>query len=304
MPPPLNVVLLALTGFGNPVLEALLGDRRVRLSAVFTHRYDGPFPYYTELPLPDLCVARGVPCHHDIRVGSEAGLAVLRALAPDVIVVSTFKDILRAPVLAIPALGAVNLHPSLLPRHRGPCPTQAALLADDRISGVSAHVVTPGLDEGDILLQRAVSIEDVPDDGALRQRLASLAGTMVPELIGLWEGGARLSGRPQDPRLATAAPRPAAEDGFLERLPTADAVRRAVRALNPVPGTSIAVDGQRVAVDRCVLIGRPGPARPRVTEGLVEVGIGSVTVRLLRTARTSPGPGLQAAGSLTPARVP
>jgi methionyl-tRNA formyltransferase len=129
-----------------------------------------------------------------------------------------------------------------------------------------------------------VPIADLPNDGALRKRLAQLAGDMVPELVGLWDKGVRPTGRPQDPGLVTHAPRPTAEDGFLERLPTADAIRRAVRALNPFPGTSIAVDGRRVSVDRCSLIERWGPAQPRLHQDVVEVGIDSMTLRLFRTS--------------------
>ena len=78
--------------------------------------------------------------------------------------------------------------------------------------------------------------------------------------------------------------RPAAEDGYLERLPTAEAVRRAVRALNPFPGSSIAVDGRRVVVDRCLLLERRGPTLPRLCQDVIEVGMDDVTVRLFRPA--------------------
>jgi methionyl-tRNA formyltransferase len=276
---PLRVVLLGLTGFGNTVLEALLADARVRVVAVFTHRYDGPFPYYDEQSLIDCCARHGVTCHHDVTVGSEAGLQRMRSASPDVVLVATFKDILREAVLSVPRLGVVNLHPSLLPRHRGPCPTQAALLAGDAWSGVTAHYAGSGVDDGDIILQRRVAIADVPTDGELRRRLAAVAAAMVPDLISLWQNGARPAGAPQDPSHATHAPRPRPEDGFLELVPSADDLCRRVRALTPLPGTSIATGSGRVPVLSCRRL--PGSAAPVSRDsGAIDVQLGSEAVRL------------------------
>ncbi len=179
----LNVVLFALTGFGNSVLNALLDDDRCRVSAVFTVKYKDPFPFYPEQQLGDLCAARDVSCHFNVKVGSPEGLALLRAYAPDLIVVATFKQILSGEVLSIPRLAAVHFHPSLLPRYRGPCPTNAALLHGDSATGVTAHYVTEGLDEGNSLFQRSTVIDETDNDGRLRKKLTLLAAKMVPELI-------------------------------------------------------------------------------------------------------------------------
>lgn len=281
---PLTVVLFGLTGFGNTVLEALLAEDRVRVAAVFTHRYDGPFPYYDERSLIELCLERGVVCHHDVKVRSAEGLRRLREARPDLVLVATFREILDAGVLAVPPLGVVNLHPSLLPRHRGPCPTNAALLSGDDVSGVTAHYVTEALDEGDVLLQKRISIADVADDGELRQRLAGLAGDMVPELLARWRSGERPVGTPQDPRFATYAARPLPEDGFLERAVSAEAICRRVRGLNPLPGTSLDRSGTRVFVDRCVRLAG-SCVDPAKQDEAIDVVIGSEAVRLF-PART------------------
>ena len=246
----LNVVLFALTGFGNSVLEALLEVSQVSVSAVFTVRYTNPFPHYEEQPLHALCAERGVACFTDMRVSSDAGIALLRQHSPDLIIVATFKQILAQNVLCLPRLGVVNLHPSLLPRYRGPCPTNAALLNDDEYTGVTAHYVTEKLDEGDILLQRSISIRDVVDDGQLRQVLAKLAGQMVPDLIGMFDGFVKPVGVPQDHRLASHAPRPTVEDGHLELATDIQTICNKVRAFNPLPGTSLLVANARIAVDR------------------------------------------------------
>jgi methionyl-tRNA formyltransferase len=276
----LNVALLALTGFGNTVLAALLADSRVRVGGVFTVTYPGPFPYYPERQLVDLCASRGVTCYHDLAVSQGDGLAALERLAPDLIVVATFKQMLRTPLLALPRLGVVNLHPSLLPRHRGPCPTQAALLAGDRTTGVTAHYVDERLDEGDILLQRTLEIDDHDDDGRLRQRLASLAASMVPDLVGLFAGGTRPSGRAQDHAQATLAPRPDPEQGHLERAPDAEAARRAVRALTPYPGASVLVGAERIAVDSAQVLADTRPPGIYPQDDTVDLVFETGAVRL------------------------
>ena len=247
----LRVVLLALTGFGNPVLKALLNDARVHVKAVFTVKYENPFPYYQEQQLCELCEKRRVICYHGVQVSGNEGIQLLREHAPDLIIVSTFKQILKENVLQLPALGVVNLHPSLLPRYRGPCPTQAVLLDDEMKTGVTGHYITEKLDEGDVLLQRSMVISEVENDGQLRRKLANLAGEMVPELVGMFAGFTNPAGTPQDHSLATYAPRPTIEDGYLNpAIDDINTIRRKLRAFNPLPGTSIRIGDQRVAVNR------------------------------------------------------
>ena len=270
----LDIVLFALTGFGNPVLEALLKDARVNVAAVFTVKYDNPFPYYEEQQLYALCEERRVTCYSGVKLSSDKGTALLQKHSPDLIIVATFKQILAQNVLSLPQLGVVNLHPSLLPRYRGPCPTNAALFNDEAVTGVTAHYVIEKVDEGNILFQRSIAIGEVDNDGQLRQKLANLAGEMIPELIGMFAGFTKPASAPQDHSLATLAPKPTVEDGYLELatdpLPPSpfplrgrsriDLIRRKMRAFNPLPGTSILVKdwnvpegGRRVAVDRFAL---------------------------------------------------
>lgn len=281
----LNVVLLALTGFGNPVLKALLGDARVRLQAVFTVKYPNPFPYYAEDHLVDLCAARRVTCYYGVKVSSPEGLAQMRRHAPDLILVATFKQILTSAVLALPRLGAVNLHPSLLPRFRGPCPTNAALLSGVSVTGVTAHYVTDELDAGNILLQRTHLIAPDEDDGQLRRRLAQLAGAMTPCVIDLFAGARAPAGFPQPHCLATPAPRPAVEDGYLETAPDAVAVCRRVRGLTPLPGASILVQGERVPVTGCTATDDARDPGVYPSDGFVDFVTGHGAVRLATRRR-------------------
>ena len=250
----LNVILFALTGFGNTVLEALLEESRINIEAVFTIQYDRPFPYYKERQLIDLCVERGISCYYRMSVCSDEGIELLLKHQPDLIIVATFKQLLKENVLCLPALGVVNFHPSLLPRYRGPCPTNAALLNDEKSTGVTIHYVTKKLDDGDILLQKSSDISETDNDGRLRHKLAQLAAEMVPELVELFSGFNKPAGTPQDHSLACYAPKPIIEDGYLELAPDIETIRRKMRAFNPLPGTSILLGNRRTLVDRCELI--------------------------------------------------
>jgi len=244
----MKVLLCALPGFGNTVLEALLADSRVSVQGVFTRKYRDPFPYYTETQLAEVCELRSIPWRDSTTLNSEHGLGLLRKASPDLILVATFNEILRPPVLGRPRLGVVNLHPSLLPKYRGPCPTHAALLNGDDVTGVTVHYITDRLDAGNVLLQRSLPIDEADNDGRLRQRLARLAGSLVPEIISMFEGGRKPAGYPQNDGLATRAPRPAREDGRLTPDDDIELIRRRIRAFNPLPGTSISVGDRRVSV--------------------------------------------------------
>ena len=283
----LKVVLFALTGFGNTVLASLLEDDRVDMGAVFTVKYDHPFPYYQEQQLIEFCFQRQVSCYHGVNVNSSEGLGLLMKHAPDLIIVATFKQILKQSVLSLPKLGVVNAHPSLLPRFRGPCPTNAALLNGEQVTGVTFHYVNAGLDDGDILLQRSQIIDEEDFDGLLRQKLARLAGDMIPELIGMFAGFTRPAGMPQNHALASFAPKPTAEDGYLEQAADVQAIRRKMRAFNPIPGTSILIGDQRVSVDRFELVHDPRPDGLHEHNGSIEVIRGSLGIRLFKHFKTT-----------------
>ncbi len=246
----LRIILFALPGFGNPVLASLMKDDRVDVVAVFTVKYKTPFPYYKEKQLNVVCEDYGIPCYYGIKVTSVEGLNLIHSLSPDLILVATFKQILKQNVLDIPQLGVVNFHPSLLPKYRGPCPTNAALFHGEKYTGVTAHFVTSGIDDGDILLQKIVTIEETWVDSELRHKLADLSGDMVPDLIDLFINFERPSGKPQDHEKASSAPKPIVEAGYLESAPDIEMIQRQIRAFNPIPGTSVLVGERRIFVDR------------------------------------------------------
>lgn len=230
----IRVVLLALTGFGNDMLAALLARDDFEVGLVLTQREPGPFPYY-ELPqLTEECEKAGVAFSTD-SVKSPSTIAAIRDLTPDLLLVASFREMIPEALFLVPRLGAVNVHPSLLPRHRGPCPFSAAILSGDADTGVSYHLLSKEADAGDVVLRRGHDLDERITCGGLRRSLSKLAAEMLPDLAELCRQGTALTGSPQDHSLATFAPRPALEELQVENCRDVEAAKRLIRAFSPYP---------------------------------------------------------------------
>jgi methionyl-tRNA formyltransferase len=169
------------------------------------------------------------------RIKDRESIEEIRALTPDVIVVMAYGQILPRNVLEIPPTACLNLHASLLPRHRGAAPIQAAIAAGDRETGITVMYMSEGLDTGDILLQRKIDI--VPNDtgGSLHDRLAQIAPEALLESLRMLASGSapRI---PQENALATYAPKLNREAGRIDWSEPAETIERKIRAFNPWPG--------------------------------------------------------------------
>ena len=274
----MRVVLCALTGFGNEILPALLADPRVELAAVFTRRFPTPFPFYEIPQLHELCLEKGVACHDDLIVSEGAGFEALRAYRPDLILVSAFHQILRENVLALPPLGTVNLHPSLLPLYRGADPIQAAILDGAERTGITYLSMTREIDAGDVFLQASCPIGPRDTIGSLRLGLARLGARELPRLLDLFDGGKTPKGVPQSGP-ATDGRKRYREVVRLDTSRPLYELDRLVRAVVPSPGAVVEVDGAPRAVRGCEFVeaaAAPGP-------GALDLVRNGVTLRLFFT---------------------
>lgn len=200
-------------------------------------------------PVVSLAEAAGVPLLHPPKEGgakSAAFKASIAAHKPDVIVVASFGEILDAEFLDLALV--LNVHGSLLPRHRGASPVQAALLAGDTETGVTVQRVVLALDAGDILHQKRCAIE--PDDTAdsLFERLAKLGAEALPEALQLVESG-DASYTPQDPAGVTVCRKLKKDAGQIDWARPAADLERLVRAMAPWPSaiTTLA-DGRTLKI--------------------------------------------------------
>jgi methionyl-tRNA formyltransferase len=233
-------------------------------------------------PVKKKALEFGLPVFQPEKLSLPGVFEELEALRPDIIVVVAFGQILRTNVLKLPRLGCVNIHSSLLPRWRGAAPIQWAILSGDRESGISTMHLVEKLDAGDVLLQEKTPISADETAETLHDRLAAIgARLIVPTLQGLDSG--ELKGVVQDQSLITYASKLSKEMEALDPSVSAEVLERRVRALNPWPGTSIVIDGQRLKVKkarvRADLLGNTGSLYER--SGMLLLGTSSGALELL-----------------------
>src|SRR6202011_703267 len=161
------------------------------------------------------------------RIKDSQSIEEIRALAPDVIVVMAYGQILPRAVLEIPRIACLNLHASLLPRWRGAAPIQAAIAAGDRATGITAMYMDEGLDTGDILLQRKIDILPNDTGGSLHDRLAQIAPEALLESLRML-ASRRTPRIPQDNALATYAPKLSREAGRIDWSEPAETIERKI----------------------------------------------------------------------------
>lgn len=179
--------------------------------------------------------ALGLTVSKPERFRSVTFMEHLAGLGADVFVVVAFGEILRRRHLDIPSRGSVNVHPSLLPRHRGPVPIAGALLAGDDVTGVTTMRVDRGVDTGDIYLQEATEVEAGENAGSLHDRLAVAGARLLVETLDGIASGTLLS-VPQDHDRATSTRLLSKADGALDWGLPAEEIYRRVRAYTPWPG--------------------------------------------------------------------
>lgn len=237
-------------------------------------------------PMRNVALSRGLAVHAPATINSEEGRQLIERLAPEVLVVCDYGQILSADILALAPLGGINLHASLLPRYRGAAPIQWTLYNGESETGVSVIHMTPRLDAGPILAVRATRIGFEETHPELEQRLANLGVAPVLEAIELLAKWDRKSpiGIPQDSSQTTKAPRLKKENGAVDWSRTAEQIRNQVRALKPWPGTYTfwARPGHeplRILIDNVSIIALGIRAAARIAElGKAEFQPGEVVV--------------------------
>ena len=233
----MRILFMGTGEIGVPSLEALLRSRH-ELCGVVTQpdRPVGRKQVLTPPPPKVLAQQAGLPVLQPERLRQGEAPGEIAALAPEVIVVFAYGQILPKAVLEAPSVACINVHASLLPRHRGASCIQAPLAAGEATTGVTIMHVAEGLDTGDLILSREVAIGAEETGGELHDRLGALAPEVLLEALDLLERG-EAPRREQDHDLATYAPKLAREDGEIAWHRPAEELERLVRAYHPWPGT-------------------------------------------------------------------
>jgi methionyl-tRNA formyltransferase len=256
-----RTVFMGTPDFAVPSLQALLADPAYQVVGVITQpdRAAGRGRELRASPVKQVALAAGLPVLQPERLREPAAFAELAALAPELIVVAAYGQILRPEVLALPRFGCINVHASLLPRWRGAAPIAAAILAGDAVTGVTIMLMDAGMDTGPILAQEAEPIH--PDDTAatLGARLARLGAELLIRTLPAYLAG-RLRPRPQPEEGITICRPLTKEQGRIDWTWPAAHIARMVRAYDPWPGAYTTWKGQSLKILAATTA--PGQAPP------------------------------------------
>lgn len=252
---------------------------------------DRPAGRRQELTPPPVKVAAerlGLPVLQPATLRDAAAVAQLAALQPTVGVVAAYGEILRQNVLAIPPLGYLNIHPSLLPRYRGPAPVTGAILAGDTLSGVSVMLLERGMDSGPLLAQQAVPLPADARAGAFTTEMFHLGSQLLLDVLPRYARG-ELVPQPQDHSRATITGIIKKQDGLIDWHLPAVQIERMVRAYDPWPGAYTFWQGQQLKVLEAHLhaatsTAAPGTILPERTHLLVACGSGVLELRTVQPA--------------------
>lgn len=218
-------------------------------------------------PVKEVAVRHHIPVLQPRRLRDVDAVAHLRSWSPQVLVVAAFGQILPQGMLDVPPQGSLNVHPSLLPRHRGPAPIPAAILAGDEITGVSIMLMDAGMDTGPVLSQQELKIEPQDTTGTLTDRLSGLAAKVLMETIPLWLAGA-MAPQPQDHAQATYSHIIRKEDGRIDWGRPAVEIWRQVRAVQPWPGAYTLWKGALLKIIAATPVAKLVAAAPGKVVGL------------------------------------
>ena len=250
-----RTVFMGTPQFAVTILESLL-QSSYQVLAVYTQP-DKPagrgrpvvFP-----PVKKLALERQIPVIQPETFKSREVVEHLASLQPELVIVAAFGSILPPAVLSLPKFGCLNVHPSLLPRHRGPSPVANTILCGDELSGVTIMVMDAGLDTGSILAQEKAGISFMNTTGSLNSKLAGVGAKLLLEALPKWLGG-ELKTQAQDESQATYSKLITSKDAEIDWHHSAVELWRRVRAYNPWPSCYTWCQGKRLRIHKAIPFG-------------------------------------------------
>lgn len=233
----MRVVFMGTPDFVIPVLERLLSSEMADVVAIFTQpdKASGRGKANRMSPVKGYALERDLPVLQPASLRTEDTQQALEALAPDVVVVAAYGKLLPPKVLGTPRFGCINIHPSLLPKHRGPSPVVSAILEGDDVTGVTVMVMDEGMDTGPVVAQRQTRVGSEETAGELTYRLFQMGGQLLAEVLSAWVRG-EITSTSQDDSQATVTRKIEKDDGEATWGSTAHELERRVRAFDPWPG--------------------------------------------------------------------
>jgi len=250
---PLRLVFCGTPAFAVPSLRQLLADSYFQVESVVTQpdRPKDRGKKTASSPVKDAALEAGVAVYQPEKIRSELSLDYFKRLAPDAVVIIAYGQIIPASLIAIPRLGWINLHGSLLPKYRGAAPINWAIVNGEKVTGLTTMQIDAGLDTGPMLLKYETGIG--PDETApeLYDELAAAGAPLVVETLKKLDAG-EIVAAPQDNSQASLAPPLKKEDGRIDWFLPAAKIYNRIRGLQPWPGAFTTFRGAT-----CRLWGKP-----------------------------------------------
>jgi methionyl-tRNA formyltransferase len=257
-----KVVFYGTPGFAVPALTRLF-DSPHRIAAVVTQpdRRRGRGQRLAPPATKEIAAANRIPVLQPERPAGDAFLGALRELQPDLAVVAAYGRLIPDAVLAVPRLGTINIHPSLLPKYRGAAPVHRAIIAGEVETGVTIMRLVREMDAGPMFAHKTRPIGPDETSEAVEADLARLGADLLLQVIHAIETGAAME-RAQDHGAATFAPRLSREDGNIDWHASAAAIHNLVRGLHPWPHAAGVLGGSRYLIHRTATVLDPRSHAP------------------------------------------
>ena len=279
----MRIVFMGTPEFAVPCLEIMVRNG-LDVVGVFTQpdRPKGRGNKLTPSPVKIAAEQAGIPVFQPERIRRD-GVEALKGLKPDLCVTAAFGQILSQEILDIPPLGNINVHASLLPKHRGAAPIAYAIMCGDREAGVTTMMMDAGIDTGDMLLQEKTEIGESETCAKLTARLSVIGSELLMRTIRELENGT-LRRIPQNEAEMTYDPMLNKGMGTVDFTAEADTVRGQINGLNPWPCVSVPLGSERLKLLRAVRTdagGEPGTVISADPKSGLVIACGSGSVRIL-----------------------
>ena len=242
---PFRIIFMGTPDFAVPTLESLIqGPDEIIAVVTQPDRPKGRSKKLVPPPIKLLSEKYDIDLYQPTGIRSSEFLTTLKSYDPDLIVVAAYGRILPETIIALPRHGCINVHGSLLPRHRGAAPIQWSIIKGDPEVGVTIMQMDKGMDTGDILMKAAITPDPDETSGTLFPKIARLGShTLMDTLDMLAQGGMAMIG--QDENDATSAPMLRKEDGLIDWSRSAHEIQCLVRGLDPWPTAYSFLDGKK-----------------------------------------------------------
>ncbi|MCQ2521545.1 MAG: methionyl-tRNA formyltransferase [Lachnospiraceae bacterium] len=273
----MKIVFMGTPDFAVGALDAIVqAGHEVTLVVTQPDRQKGRGKEVAMSPVKETALKYNLPVFQPVRIKAPEAVAELRKVEADAFVVAAFGQILSKEILEMPPLGCINIHGSLLPKYRGSAPIQRAVIEGEKETGITIMQMDEGIDTGDILMKRAIPIEDTDTGESMFEKLAALGSEMIVEALPLIAEG-KLTAQKQDDSQSSYAKMLTKDMGDLDFGKSARELDCLIRGLNSWPSAYTRLGGKTLKIWEAKVTegeGRPGSVL-QVTKDAIEVATGN-----------------------------